>query len=64
MKQYKSQAAKDAQQSNYGNESYWDMLEETAFRHAAYFKKMGREDVANEMITRSLGESLQGNDGE
>lgn len=64
MKQYKSQAARDAQAMNYGNETYWQYLDDSALENAAYYKKIGNNKKASEMLTRSLQEALQGNNGE
>jgi hypothetical protein len=63
MKVYKVQSARDAQEIGYGDESYWDYLEESAFEKHTLFKKRGDDDTANLMLTRSLSESLAGNDG-
>ena len=64
IKKYTVQSAIDAQARNYGKESYWDYLEESAKESYEYYMKYGQEDLANKMLTRSLGEALQGNDGE
>lgn len=53
--QYKSQAARDAQASNYGSPSYWQYLDDSAQEH--YDK--GYTDS----FTRTLSEALMGNDG-
>lgn len=63
MKVYKVQSARDAQEIGYGDESYWDYLEESALEKHTLFKKRGDNDTANLMLTRSLSESLAGNDG-
>lgn len=60
---YKSQAAKDAQKNNYGDKVYWDYLESSAIQNSKYFKKRGEKELAERMMTRSLSEALQGNDG-
>lgn len=61
---YKSQSAKDAQKKNYGRISYWDYLEKAAIEHSEYYEKRGLIDLAKKMMTQSLDEALQGNDGE
>lgn len=60
---YKSQVAKDAQQANYGAKAYWDYLEENAHEKAKYYAELGMTEMAEKMLTRSLTEALQGNDG-
>ena len=60
---YESQSARDAERTGYGKRSYWDYLELAAFRHYAYFASRGDLSMAEQMLTRSLSESLQGNDG-
>ena len=64
VKQYTARCAKDAQAMGYGNESYWDMLEESAIRYAAFFSDKGDKEQAAYMMSRTLGQSLEGNDGE
>jgi hypothetical protein len=54
---YKSQAARDAQASNYGGKSYWDYLDAAEVELSS---KVGYEDV----LTRSLSDALRGNEGE
>jgi hypothetical protein len=62
---YKSQAARDAEASGYGSKSYWDYLERSAHEHHAYFVQHPELGVdPNTMLTRSLSEALQGNEGE
>lgn len=60
---YKSQSARDAQASSYGNESYWDYLDQSAQEKHDYFMRHGDPEKAAEMFTRSLSESLMGNEG-
>lgn len=60
---YQSQAARDAQATGYGGESYWDYLDEHAARTADYFTRHGDEAKAA-VWTQSLSESLMGNDGD
>lgn len=64
MKIYNSQAARDAQKMHYGNEIYWQYLDDSAKEKAEYYKKHGDEKSAKEMFTRGLEEALKGNDGE
>ena len=61
---YKSQAARDAEEMNYGNQRYWETLDEAAERHAEYYRGKGDLEMAERMLTRSLSEALQGNDGD
>jgi len=63
-KVYKSKSAQQAQASGYGKESYWDYLEEAAQNHHDYYTQRGMTDTAELMFTQSLGECLQGNDGD
>lgn len=60
---YQSQAARDAQERSYGGESYWAYLDRAALESAAHWARKGDNDRAATMLTRSLGEALQGNDG-
>lgn len=60
---YQSQAARDAQASGYGGEQYWTYLDEVALRTRDYYLRHGDTKTAAEMLTRSLSESLMGNDG-
>lgn len=62
-KNYKSQTARDAEKIKYGNGSYWDYLEETAIQYREYYLSREMPDLAEKMMTRSLEEALQGNDG-
>ncbi len=61
--QYISQSARDAQESGYGNQRYWDYLERAAFEHVAYWIQHNDFTRAREMLTQSLSASLIGNDG-
>lgn len=60
---YRSQAAREAQASNYGNASYWRYLDQAAMEHADYWRRHGDETKAAEELTRSLSEALTGNEG-
>jgi len=60
---FKSQAARDAQRMNYGDLYYWEYLDESCIEHSKYYNDIGNKKLAKEMLTRSLVESLQGNDG-
>lgn len=62
--EYKSQAARDAQAGNYGNKSYWDYLDQSAQEKYEYYMGHGDPVTAESMFTRSLSESLMGNDGD
>ena len=61
---YQSQAARDAQERSYGGEGYWAYLDRAALESAAYYARRGDNDRAAAMLTRSLSEALQGNDGD
>lgn len=61
---FRSQAARDAQASGYGNERYWRYLDEHAQRTHDYFVRYGDQAKADEQFTRPLGAALTGNDGE
>lgn len=61
--EFKSQAARDAKAAGYGNQSYWEALDRSAQEHYDYFMKKGDEETAKRMLTESLSEALQGNDG-
>jgi hypothetical protein len=63
-KMYEAQAARDAQARGYGDERYWDYLERSAHEHRDYYLRHGDAAKAAEQMTRSLGASLAGNDGE
>lgn len=63
-KEYKSQAAKDAQESGYGDADYWDYLDESAQEKSDRFVKKGDNKTAREMLSRSLGDALAGSEGE
>lgn len=60
----RSQAARDAETSDYGTESYWDYLDHYAAEHHAYFTARGDTEQAEAMFTRTLSEALAGNDGD
>lgn len=64
MRTYKAQAARDAQAMNYGDESYWDYLENAAYEDHGYFRAKGDWKSADEAFTRSLSDALMGNEGE
>jgi hypothetical protein len=61
-KRYLSQSARDAQGSE--SERYCDYLEETALRYRDIYLEMDRPEKAREMMTRSYGQALMGNDGD
>lgn len=60
---YKSQAARDAAEGGYGSKSYWDYLESHAIELHDKFMLRGDTKTAQEMMTRTLGEALMGNNG-
>jgi hypothetical protein len=61
---YKSQAARDAQAQGYGGPSYWAGLDEHAQELHDKFLSRGDTVRAAEMLTRSLGDALKGNNGD
>lgn len=62
--EYLAQSARDAQNQNYGTPSYWEYLEDSALELHRYFMKRGQPAQAELMLTRSLAECLDGNEGE
>jgi len=62
-KKYRSQTARDAQRMNYGDSNYWQYLDDSAKEHNEYYKKLGDNKRAKKMLTQSLSEALQGNNG-
>lgn len=60
---YKSQSARDAERTGYGGKSYWDYLEQHAHELHDKFAAAGDHETAAKMLTRTLSESLAGNDG-
>jgi hypothetical protein len=64
MREYQSQAARDAQARGYGGESYWAYLDEAAARKRDYYLRCGDKELADAVFTRTLAEALRGNDGE
>ena len=61
MTGYRSQCARDAQASGYGDRNYWDYLETSSLEHYA---KRDRFPELSDALTRSLGEALRGNEGD
>ena len=61
---WESQAARDAEASNYGGHSYWQTLDESAKRHRDYWLARGDLGQAKRLMTRTLSEALYGNEGE
>jgi hypothetical protein len=59
---YRSQSARDA--VGLYSASYCEYLDRHAVELAAYFTERGDTARAARMLTRSLSESLMGNDGE
>jgi hypothetical protein len=58
---YTTQAARDA--FRWQGKRYADHIEQSALEMAARFKARGQHDEARKMVTRTIGEALQGNDG-
>lgn len=59
---YEAQCARDA--AGAGKTDYANYLEESSKRTRDYFLAKGDPEKAEEMMTRSLGQALVGNDGE
>jgi hypothetical protein len=60
---YTSQSARDAERTGYGDRAYWDYLEAAALERRDYYLRHRDPDTAERMMTRTLSESLMGNDG-
>lgn len=60
----RSQSARDAKASGYGGERYWRYLDSHAQETHDYYLRRGEPEMAERMLTRSLSESLMGNDGD
>jgi hypothetical protein len=60
---YESQSARDAQRLNYGDNRYWQYLDDKAKEYSLYYEKQGDMIKAKEMLTRSLDAALVGNEG-
>jgi len=63
VKGYQARAAREAQETNYGDKVYWDHLEKSARELQAFFLSKGNTVKAAEMLTRSLADALRGNEG-
>ena len=62
MNTYKSRAAQEAQASGYGSQSYWDYLDEHALElHDRCLSYRDTKGAAH-ILTRTLAESLTGNE--
>lgn len=61
---YSSKCAQEAQAQSYGNSYYWNYLDKSSQDHRAYFLRRNDAERAESMMTRSLAETLMGNDGE
>jgi hypothetical protein len=61
---YESRAAADAQRAGYGGRSYWDYLEAHAKELRDKFLARGDRASAERMMSRTLSESLAGNNGD
>lgn len=64
MTEYKSQSARDAQATGYGDSEYWDYLDSASASHYDYFMRHGDPVQAELMMTQPLSGALRGNDGE
>lgn len=61
---FKSQAARDAANGDYGDDGYAQYIEDSAIAYYEYYLAQGNLSMANLMLSRSLGQALSGNDGE
>lgn len=61
---YESQAARDAEKQGHGDRKYWDYLDCHAAAASKYYMARGDAEKARFMLTRSLAESLRGNEGD
>ena len=61
---FKSQAARGAQASGYGEERYWAYLEYACLSHRDYYLERGDQASADRVMTESLGDALRGNNGD
>ena len=59
---YESQSARDASRAYEAR--YCEYLDEAAKRYRDYFTARGMHELAAEMMTRTLGQALVGNDGD
>lgn len=64
MERYTTRAAKDATASGYGGQGYADYIERHTLETAEYYRARGMHERADEILTRSLGAALIGNDGD
>lgn len=64
MTTYKAQAARDAAEMGYGDEGYWEYLDQSAAEKYDYYMERGMPDMANHMLTRTISQALMGNDGD
>lgn len=63
MGELRAQCARDAQRSNQ-TESYVRYLDDASVGKHAYYTELDQPERAEEMLTRSWGQSLVGNDGD
>ena len=61
---YESQAARDASRTGYGDSRYWQALDDSERRSRDYYRARGDHASAERVMTRSLGEALEGNNGD
>ena len=61
---YESQAAREAQESGYGDERYWSYLDDAERTTRDFWLRRGDTARAEETMNRSLAEALQGNEGD
>lgn len=62
-REFQAQSARDAQRTGYGGPTYWEYLERHAHELRDYYLRHDDPERAEEMMTRSLSQSLMGNDG-
>jgi hypothetical protein len=61
---YKSRAARDARDANYGDPSYWEYLDAHAERLRNHYRAHPEAGIdPDDMMRRTLTDALAGNDG-
>lgn len=63
-KEYRTEAARNVARSGYGGPEYADYIEQHTLDMAAYYRSRGNDRRADELMSRSIGAALTGNDGD
>lgn len=63
-KEYRTEAARNVARSGYGGPGYADYIERHTLEMVAYYRSRGNDWRANELMARSIGAALIGNDGD